>query len=67
MHKGEATRSRLGGIDGKLNTLPGEPKFRPLVWLMEARQNLNERRLSRSVSPDEPVYFATADHEIGIA
>lgn len=66
MHKGQTVFSRLGGIDRKFDALTPEAQFRTLVRFMKARENLYECRFSRSVSPDEPVYFATANNKIGI-
>lgn len=67
MHKGQTMFTCRGGIDGKADALASEGHFRALVGLVKAGENLNECRFARTVPPDEPVYFATANNEVGIA
>jgi hypothetical protein len=55
-----ARRQRQGDVG------PADLQAAPRIWGVEPRQNLDERRLARTVLAEKTVHLALSDHERSI-
>jgi len=65
MHEADAVTTELARLERKLDDAAGDAQLGARVRLVEARQDLDQRRLAGAVLPQQPVDLAARHREGG--